>query len=74
MRTLLISCLIHSFLEIEQKNQKPKNQKIKSASRFCILIILILNGAQNFKFTGFCYATLIGLILYTFQDTSTRLS
>ena len=34
---------------------------------------IILNGAQNFKFIGFIYATLIGWILYTFQDTSTKL-
>ena len=31
--------------------------KLESPSRFCILI---LNGAQNFKFIGFLYATLIG--------------
>ena len=29
---------------------------------------LALNGAQNFKFPGFWYATLIGGILWTFQD------
>ena len=31
------------------------------------------NGAQNFKYPGFWYATLISWILYTFQDTNTRL-
>ena len=31
--------------------------KLQSPSRFCIVI---LNGAQNLKFPGFCYATLIG--------------
>ena len=42
--------------------------KKESPSRF---FILILNGAQNFKFIGFLYATLIGWIFYTFQDTIT---
>ena len=32
-----------------------------------------LKGAQNLKFIGFIYATVIGWILYTFQGTSTRL-
>ena len=53
MWTLLISCLIHSFLDKVQKNQKPV--------------------FQNFKFPGFWYATLIGWILYTFQDTSYKI-
>ena len=68
MDTLLIFFLNRSFLDIVEKNQKPV--KKKSPSRFCILI---LNGVQNFKFLAFWYAPRIGWILYTFQDTSTRL-
>ena len=49
------------------KKSKTGFSKLESPSCFCILI---LNGAQNFKFSGFWYATLIGWILYTFQDTS----
>ena len=62
MDKLLIFFLNRSFLEIVEKNQKP----IFLYSR----VPSILNGAQNFKFIGFIYAT---LILYTFQDTSTGL-
>ena len=58
------------FLDKLKKNQKTFFFKFPSL--FCILIILILNGAQNFKFIGFVFATLFGWILYTFQDTSTR--
>ena len=54
------------FLDEVQKNQKAVFFKIKSPSRFCLLI---QNGAQNFKYTGFWYGTLIGWILYTFQNT-----
>jgi len=56
MDTLLIFFLNRSFLHVVEKNQKPVLKK-ESPSRFCILI---LNGAQNFKFIGFIYATLIG--------------
>ena len=66
MDTLLIFFLNRSFLDIVEKNQKSDFKKKESSSRFCILI---LNGAQNF--IGFIYATLIGWILYPFQDTST---
>ena len=65
MDTLLIFFLNRSFLDIVEKNQKP-SFKISSSSSFCILI---LNGAQNFIFIGFIYATLIDWILYSFQDT-----
>ena len=43
MRTLLISCLIHSILDKVQKYQKTGFLKLESSSRFCIEII---NGAQ----------------------------
>ena len=71
MYTLLIFFLNRSFLDKIEKNQKPIFfYKLENSSRFCIII---LNGAQNFKFNGFIYETLIGWILYTFQDTITRL-
>jgi len=70
MDTLLIFFLTRSFLDIVEKNQKPFFFKFKESLPFPYII---LNGAQNFKFIGFIYATLIGWILYTFQDTSTRL-
>jgi len=50
MGTLLIFFLNRSFLDIVEKNQKPV---------FPFLYI-ILNGAQNFKFIGFIYATFNG--------------
>ena len=59
------------FLEyIVEKNQKQvlKNQKVPPVS-----VYNVLNGAQNIKFIGFIYATLIGWILYIFPVTSTRL-
>jgi len=59
MWTPLISCLIHSFFGYKAETGFSK---LQSPSRFCIVI---LNGAQNLKFSGFCYATLIGWILYT---------
>ena len=49
MWTLLISFLIHSFLDIVRKNKKNRFSKLQSPSRF---YTLILNGAQNFKFPG----------------------
>ena len=69
MDTLMIFFLTRSFLNIVDKNQKPVfwNKIVPPVS------VLILNGAQSFKFIGFIYATLIGWIVYTFQDTSTRL-
>ena len=71
MDTLLIFFLNRSFSDIVEKNKKkPGFLNLESPSRFCLLI---LNGAQNFKFIGFIYATLSGWILYTFQDSSTRL-
>ena len=57
------------FLGLVEKNQEPVF-KLESPSRLCIFI---LNGAQNLKFIDFLYATLIGWILYTFQDIITRL-
>jgi len=60
MWTLLISCLIHSLLDKVEKNQKPIFFKLRVIPVFCKLIILILNGAQNFKFIGFIFATLVG--------------
>ena len=47
MDTLFIFFLNHSFLD------KVKNNNKKT-------FLLILNGAQNFKFFGFLYKTLIG--------------
>ena len=58
-------------MEVVQKYQKTCFSKLECPSRF---YILILNGAQNFKFHGFWYATLIGWIVYTFQDTSKIMS
>ena len=69
MDTLLIFFLNRSFLDIVEKKSKTGFKK----REFLPFLYIILNGAQNFKFIGFIYATLIGLILYTFQDTSTRL-
>ena len=51
------------FLWYSSEKSKTGFLKLEISYRFCILI---LNGAQNFKFIGFIYATLIGLILYTF--------
>ena len=53
-------------LGYSKEKSKTGFKNKESLSRFCILI---LNGAQNFKFMGFIYATLIGWILFTFQDT-----
>ena len=50
MDTLLIFLLSRYFLDIEEKKSKNGFSKLENPSRFCILI---LNGAQNFKFTGF---------------------
>ena len=61
----MILFLTHSFLDIVAKNQKQVFFNLKSPSS-----VYNLNGAQNFKFIGFIYATLIGWILYTFHDTS----
>ena len=58
------------FLGYSREKSKTDFLKLESPSRFSILI---LNSAQNFKFIGYLYATLIGWILYTFQDTSTKL-
>ena len=70
MDTLLIFFLNCSFLDIiVEKNQK----QVFKIREFLPFLYIILNGAQNFKFIGIIYATLIGWILYTFQDTTTRL-
>jgi len=69
MDTLLIFFLNRSFLNIVEKNPKPFFLIIESLP----FLYIILNGAQNLKFIGLIYAILIGWILYTFQDTSTRL-
>ena len=61
----MILFLTRSFLDIVAKNQKQVFFNLKSPSS-----VYNLNGAQNFKFIGFIYATLIGWILYTFHDTS----
>ena len=45
------------FFGYRREKSKTGFSKLESPSRFCILI---LNGAQNFKFPGFSYATLIG--------------
>jgi len=44
------------FLGYSKEKSKTDFLKLESPSRFCI----ILNGAQNLKFIGFIYATLIG--------------
>ena len=65
MDTLLMLIFLNrSFLDVVEK---IKNWFCKFRESFPFLYI-ILNGAQNFKFIGFIYATLIGWILYTFQD------
>ena len=45
--------------------EKSKTGFFKFRESFPFLYV-ILNGAQNFKFINFLYATLIGWILYTF--------
>ena len=62
MDTLLMFFFYRFFLDTAEKNQKPFFFKCRES--FPSLYI-ILNGAQNFKFIGFIYATLIGLISYT---------
>ena len=52
--------------------EKSKNRFLQFRESLPFLYI-ILNGAQNFKFTGFLNVNRIGWILCTFQDTSTRL-
>ena len=69
MNTLLIFVLNRSFLDIEEENQKPL-LKFRESLPF---LYIIINGEQNFKIIDFIYATLIGWILYPFQDTNTRL-
>ena len=61
MDTLLIFFLNRSFLDILEK--KPVF-KFRESLPF---LYVIFNGAQNFQFIGFKYATLIGLIVYTFR-------
>ena len=66
MDTLLIFFFNRIFLDtVEKKN--PFFFKFKESLSF------LYNGTQNFKFIDHLYATPIGWILYTFQDTSTRL-
>ena len=60
MWTLLISCLINSFLDIVQKIKNRFFKNYKSPSRFCILIS---NGAQNFKSLGIWFSNLFPLFL-----------
>ena len=68
MWTLSIFCLFHSSLDIVQKIQKPIFQNLESLSRSCILI---LNGAQKFKFPGFWFSTLVGCF-YTLKIKKKR--
>ena len=56
MDTLFIFFLNRSFLDIAEKNQKP----VFKIREFLSFLYIILNGAQNFKFIGFIYGTLIG--------------
>ena len=55
MDIFLIFFLNRSFLDIDEKI-KNRIIKLEGSSRFCKLVS---NGAQNFKFIGFIYATLI---------------
>ena len=64
MDTLLSLFLNRSFLDKVEKNQKPV---FFIPSRFCILI---LSGAQNFKFIDFIYSDWLNFI--HFSGTSTR--
>ena len=57
MDTLLIFFLNRSFMDIVEKDKKPGFFKIQRVLPF---LYIILYGAQNFKFIGFIYATLIG--------------
>ena len=66
MDTLLIFFLNRLFVDKVEKNQKPVREFLP--------FLYSVYGEQNFKFIGITYATLIGWILYTFQDTSTRLN
>ena len=63
MDTLLIFFLNRSFLEIVEKNQKP----VFLNYRVPPILYIILIGAQNFKFVGFIYATLIGIFYTLFR-------
>ena len=54
MDKLLIFFLNRSFLNIVEK-KKNLFFKLERSSRFCMLI---LNGAQNFKFIGIIYTWL----------------
>ena len=55
------------FFRYSTEISKTSFSKLESSSRFWIEII---NGAQNFKFTGFWYANLIGWILYKIRLVS----
>ena len=73
METFNSDCLIrisyvdtfNIFFGYSTEKSKTGFSKLESPSSFCILIS---NGAQNFKFPGFWYPTLIVWILYTFQE------
>ena len=58
------------FLGYSREKSKTGFLKFRESLPF---LNIILNDAHNFKFIGFINATLIGWILYFFQDTSTRL-
>ena len=57
MDTLSIFFFNSYFLDVVEKNPKPFFFKFRESSPF---LYIILNGAQNFKFVGFIYVTLIG--------------
>ena len=60
MDTLSIFFFNSYFLDVVEKNPKPFFFKFRESSPF---LYIILNGAQNFKFVGFIYVTLIGWFL-----------
>ena len=73
MWTLLIYCLIHSFLDIVEKNRNPFFFfKIGESLPF---LYINLKWRAKFQISplGLLITTLIGWILYSIQDTITRL-
>ena len=56
---------VFKIVKIWEKNCVIFSSVLKTG--FSLICILILNNAQNLKFPGFWYPTLIGWILYTFQ-------
>ena len=57
------------FLGYSTEKLKTGCSKLEN-SHFCTLI---LNGGQHFKFIRFLYTTLIDRIVFTVEDSSTRL-